>query len=190
MERDITLNESVDAEDVIYRIQDLSRVWVLGSVYEHDLSRVRIGATARVRLNAFPSTVIGGAVSFISYHVDRESRAANVRVEVDNDRLEAWEEEYPVRPGMFGTVEVTVSSREAAVVIPEAAVVHEEDGLRVFVAEGNNQFHGRLVQVSETVGGLVEVLTGVEAGEDVVISGTFLLKSVARGEELGGGHSH
>lgn len=190
VDRDITLNEFVDSEDVIYQVQDLKKAWVLVSVFEHDLSKVRLGATTRVRLNAFPDDVIEGTVAFIDFHVDRDSRAASVRIEVDNVRLAAWEEDYPVRPGMFGSADITISSRSVEVSIPEAAIVHEDGSLRVFVKEGHGEYHGRLVTVSAPVGGYVEVLSGIEAGEQVVVAGTFFLKSKARGEELGGGHSH
>lgn len=190
VERDITLNEFVDSEDVVYRIQDLSRVWILASVFEHDISKIRVGAPARIRLNAFPETIIEGGVSFIDFHVDRDSRAATVRIETDNVRLPSWAEDYPMRPGMFGSVDITTSSRPVGVAIKEAAVVHEDKTLRVFVDEGEGRYHGRLVQVSAPVGGFVEVLSGIEAGELVVVSGTFFLKSKARAEELGGGHSH
>jgi len=91
---------------------------------------------------------------------------------------------------MFGSIEVTTGAVDAAVVVPESALVHEDDGEFVFVEEEERHFELRLVVVGAMSGGRVEILDGVVAGERVASAGTFLLKSAARSGELGEGHEH
>lgn len=222
--RDVTENEFVGTDDKLFLVQDLSRVWVMASAYEKDLRHIARGQTAVVRLDAFPGVELRGEVTFIQYEVGRVSRAAEVRVELPNEPLPGWREQFPLRPGMFGKVEVVLSARQARVVIPEQAVVHEGERDFVFVRlpqtapaphedeeghgheeeghgheeEGHDEgsaaarvrFQRRAVELGVHSGDRVEVLRGLEPGDDVVTGGAFSLKSLARQGELGGGHSH
>lgn len=187
--RHVTLNEFVEPAATLFEIHDLSTVWVQGKVYEKDLRRVKTGQRALVRLNAFPGQVFEGKVSWIAFSIDPSTRAADVRVELPNGGPE-WSEPFPIRPGMFGKVDIVVSERDAAVTLPEAAIVHEGDEAFVFVREAPAKFRRQPVQVAEGSEGLVEITRGLEAGAEVAVENTFTLKSMARAEELGGGHSH
>ena len=220
--RDITVNEFVDTSSKLFLIQDLSRVWVVASVYERDVRRVERGQSAEVRLEAFPGVTLGGQVTFLDYRVDPTSRACKVRVELANEQIPGWNERFPLRPGMFGTVELVLVEHQAAVTVLERAIVHEGELTYVFVArdgqaepvegeaghddhEGRNEgeaghedhaagpkrrFVRRAVELGASGGDLVEVKSGLLAGDHVVVEGTFTLKSAARQGELGGGHSH
>jgi multidrug efflux pump subunit AcrA (membrane-fusion protein) len=151
---------------------------------------VRRGQTAFVRLDAFPDVVFEGRVSFVDFRVEPTSRSVGVRVELSNEQLASWPEDLPLRPGMFGRVELETSSREVAVVLPERALVHDDEGDYVFVQVEPFGFERRALTVREGAGGVVEVVRGLEPGEMVAVTGTFLLKSAERQGELGGGHSH
>ena len=245
--RDITENEYVETSSKLFLIQDLSRVWVVASVYERDLRRVQRGQKAEVRLEAFPGVTLTGEVTFLDYHVDPTSRACKVRVELPNTAIAGWNEKFPLRPGLFGAVELIIAEQQAAVTVPERAIVHEGERTYVFVAldgapaAGHNDHEGhdkaedshddheghdeaeaghddhegesessqddhaghddhdegpkqRFVRREVVIGArgadLVEVKSGLKAGDRVVIEGTFTLKSAARQGELGGGHSH
>jgi len=203
VERDVTENEFVDTDDKLFLVQDLREVWVVAAAYEADLRHLRRGQPAVVRLDAFPEVALRGEVTFIQYEVGRTSRAAEVRVELPNSGVPGWEEPFPLRPGMFGKVEVVLEEREAAVVIPEAAVVHEGERDFVFVRLGDHDDHDdhddagpparfarRAVELGVLSGDDVEVLSGLEPGDAVVTAGAFTLESLARQGELGGGHSH
>ncbi len=190
VDRDVTENEFVDPEMTLFNLQDLSEVWVLASVYEQDLVSARIGATATVHLDAFPGVELRGEVGFIDYHIEPATRAASIRIELANGPIDAWGEEWPIRPGMFGIAEITTGAHEAAVVIPESALVHEDVGEFVFVLDEPGVFERRAVQVGAAAHDNVEITAGLEPGETIAISGTFALKSAARAGELGGGHSH
>lgn len=188
--RHVTLSEHVDTEQTLFEIHDLSKVWVQANVYEKDLRSVRTGQTACVKLDAFPDVCMDAKVALVGFALDPSTRAATVRVELDDPRVPGWPEPYPVRPGMFGTAELTVGSRQALLTLPEAAVVHEGKEHYVFVRVDATTFRRQPVHVSEGAGGIVEVTEGLKAGDEVAVEGTFTLKSMARAEELGGGHSH
>tara|TARA_R110002072_G_scaffold145170_5_gene291461 strand:+ start:220 stop:1662 length:1443 start_codon:yes stop_codon:yes gene_type:complete len=131
--RDITENEYVETSSKLFLIQDLTRVWVMASVYERDLSKVERGQKALVRLTAFPGVTLEGKVTFLDYRLDPASRACQIRIELPNEGIPGWKEPFPLRPGLFGNVELVLAKRQAAVVIPERAIVHEGEASFVFV---------------------------------------------------------
>jgi len=182
--------EYVEAGAKLYILENLSSVWFVASVFEEQLQVVRKGQRAHVSLDAFPGVTLSAEVSFLDYHVDPTSRSVGVRVTLDNEQLKDWPEELPLRPGMFGRVELETATRQAAIVLPEQALVHEDAGDYVFVQVEPFAFERRDVEVNHVAGDMVEVTSGLEPGEKVAISGTFLLKSAERQAELGGGHSH
>ncbi len=188
--RHITTGEYVDSQTKLFTLEDLSRVWIVASAFEEQLQSVRTGQEARVHLDAFPGRVFEGVVTLVGHEVDPRSRALGVRVELENPTLAGWPEPYPLRPGMFGSVDLVVARERARVVLPEDAIVHEDDGDYVFVRVAPGRFERRAVELGPPSGEAVEVLAGVEPGDDVAVAGTFHLKSALREGELGGGHSH
>lgn len=188
--RHASIGEYVEAGAKLYILEDLSTVWFVASVFEEQLLSVRIGQSARVSFDAFPGTSLSAEVSFLDYHVDPTSRSVGLRITLDNEQLAEWPEDLPLRPGMFGRVELETASRQAAVVLPEKALLHEDAGDYVFVQVEPFAFERRDVKVKHVAGDMVEVTSGLKPGEMVAISGTFLLKSAERQAELGGGHSH
>lgn len=188
--RHISAGESVGVDTKLYVIEDLSRVWVIASAFEDQLRSIGVGQEASVRLDAFPEARLPGTVALLDYQLAQSSRTLGVRIELENDALPGWNEEFPVRPGMYGAVSLVTETHEAAVTIPESALVHEDDGDFVFVQLEATEFERVHVETGANDGQVVEILSGLEPGEEVVVEGTFLLKSAARAEELGGGHSH
>lgn len=190
VDRHVSAGEYVEAGSKLFVVEDLSNVWFVASAFEEQLRSLRSGQTAYVSLDAFPGTVLNGTVSFLDYHVDPTSRSVGVRITLDNRELEDWPEELPLRPGMFGRVDLETEARDVAVALPEKALVHHDEGDYVFVQVEPFGFERRDVGVRHAAGGMVEITYGLEAGERVAVSGTFLLKSAERQAELGGGHSH
>lgn len=187
--RHITLGEFVDSENKLFTLEDLSRVWVVASAFEEQVQSVRTGQAGRVRLDAFPGQTFEGQVTLVGYEVDPESRALGVRLELKNPTLPEWPEGYPLRPGMFGSVDLAIARTEARIVLPESAVVHEDEGDFVFVRTAPGTFERRRVELGPPSGDVVEIREGVEPGDDVAVAGTFQLKSAARKGELGEGDS-
>ncbi len=187
--RHISLNETVDTETVLFDIYDLDTVWVMASIYEKDLRRVRVGQKVEVYLDALGDTSIDGKVSLVGYLVSEKTRALDLRVVVENKRLPSWEEDYPLRPGMFGKVDVITSTNSVPVLLPETAIVHDGTENFVFIQEEPLHFMRKPVRYREGAHGMVAVLDGVKAGERVVVSGGFVLKSITK-EDLMGEHDH
>lgn len=188
VERSVTDAQYVDTETTLFTIQDLSTVWVMGAVYEQDLSKVRVDTPADVTLDAHPGASFPGRVEFIDTSISPTTRSAAVRIALENGPLESWPEKYPVRPGMYGVVELTIGEFEAAVVVPESALVHDESASDfVFVETGPGEFEQRSVRIGAQSLDRVEVLGGLEVGESVAATGTFILKSASRSDELGEG---
>ena len=188
--RHITVGEHVDPEAELFTIQDLSRVWIEASAFEDEIREIGTGQRAVVTLDAFPDRSFAGEVAVIGVEVNPQSRALMVRVELNNAEIGDWSERYPLRPGMFGRVELETDRRVAPIVLPESALVHGKAGEYVFVQVGDGAFEERPVRVGIQGESTVEILSGVGVGEEVAATQTFLLKSIARRGELGEGHEH
>ncbi len=188
--RDVTLDEFVGAETTLFEIDDPSVAWIIASVYEHDLRRVKRGQRVHVSVGALPGAVFEGTVGLIEYEISTSTRTARVRIEIPNHPVEQWPEPFPLRPGMFASVSIVTASGDVGIVVPEDAIVHEGPATFVFVQVDTGKFERREVTLGVSGGGDVEIVSGVKVGEGVATGGTFTLKSAARASELGGGHSH
>ncbi len=189
-ERHITRNEAITESRKLFEIHDLSKVWVLAAVYEKDFARVREGQDAYIRFDTFPGLVLKGRISLIDYRVNERTRAARVRIVLENKKLRPEGRDLPLRPGMFAAVEVVTSSRRVPFLLPERVIVHERGKNYLFVEEKEGVFEKRLVRIRKGAGGMVEIVHGIEKGERVAMTGLFELKSLSRKGELGEGHAH
>jgi cobalt-zinc-cadmium efflux system membrane fusion protein len=171
--RDAVQGQSVDAEHVIATIGDLDRVYFLARLFEKDLARAKVGASAEVRLNAYPAEVFEAKIETIGRQIDPASRTVTARILVRNHG-------DLVKVGLFGTARVVVGPAEAPakrVVVPLAAVTRIANKDVVFVRQPDGDFELHPVTVGRTAGGRVEVLGGLRAKEQVVVDGVFTLKS-------------
>jgi cobalt-zinc-cadmium efflux system membrane fusion protein len=176
--------ELVKPGEHLYEISDLSHVWAIGRVYEQDIAVIRLGAPALVTLTAYPGRHFRGKVDHVSATLDERTRTLAIRVELKNpQRL--------LKPGLFGEIHVSPSTAKtrAVMVVPAGAIqrLHGEDAVFVPVASEKPKMARYLVKhvrIGRRVGGLVEVLDGLKAGQRVVVSGTFTLKSELLKAEL------
>ncbi len=155
----------------LFRIADLSRVWILVDVFERDASLVHADQPVKVELPTQGKTFTA-TVSKTLPQFDNITRTLKLRLEADNP-------EFALKPDMFVDVELPLSLAEA-VVVPAEAVL--DAGLRqtVFVDRGNGYFEPRSVHLGSRVGDQVQVAQGLMPGERIVISGNFLLDSESR----------
>lgn len=173
LSRDAVQGQSVDAGHVIAVIGDLERVYFLGRLFEKDLARVKVGASVEVRLNAYPTDVLDGKLETIGRQLDPAARTVTARIVV-RDRGDL------VKVGLFGTARVVVGRAESPtkrVVVPLSAVTRVANKDVVFVRQPDGDFELHPVTVGRSAGGRVELLSGLRAGEQVVVIGTFSLKS-------------
>lgn len=183
VERHATIGEVVESKKSLFVIADLSTVWILLDIYERDIPRVNLEQTALIAAPGLEEPV-KGRVTYLGDIVDAETRTIKARVEVKNPELR-------LKPGMFVQVKLIESSESQAVLlVPEAAVQRMDSETVVFVQEKPLHFEKRNVLLGSRSGSRIVILRGLEAGEKVVIDGSFWLKSQLSKSKLGGGHSH
>jgi cobalt-zinc-cadmium efflux system membrane fusion protein len=164
--------KSLDNSPNLFTIADLSTVWVVCDVYEDMLSRVHVGDTAEITLNAYPDQKFPGKVVNISEVLDPATRSAKVRIELPNPQ-------GLMRAGMFVTATFKARQLIERVVIPATAVVHLHDKDWVFVPAGNNQFRRVALQLGpQTSDGFVQVASGLKP-QDKVATNALQLSSAA-----------
>jgi Cu(I)/Ag(I) efflux system membrane fusion protein len=160
------------AGEKLIDISDLSSVWVLADIYEYELPLVKVGDTAKIQLSYFPGRELTSKIDFISPTLSVETRTAQVRFNIPNTGGK-------LKPGMFTDVELKINlgSRLA---VPDEAVI--DTGLRkiVYVDKGDGYFEPRAVTPGLRADKLVEVLSGLKAGEKVAASANFLIDSEAK----------
>lgn len=166
--------QSLPSGGVLLEKADFSRVWVVGTVFESQLGRVREGMPAVVSSAVIPGLRLEGTVSYIYPTLNPQTRQGRLRVEVDNP-------DGRLKPGMFMRLEIEDVDATEALQVPREAVL--KTGLRqiAYISRGDGRFEPREVRVGrENERGMVEVLSGLAAGDAVVVSGQFLLDSESR----------
>jgi membrane fusion protein, copper/silver efflux system len=176
LEKMVVQGQQVMAGMRLYRVADLSTVWIEGEVFEQDLRYVQRGVEAHIEVSAYPDEHLMGEVSFVYPTVDQASRTNRVRVVVPNPGLR-------LKPGMFATVYIDVALDEALMVPTGAVLVTGERNL-VFVREADGTLTPREVVLGGRTAHQVEVLSGLEEGERIVVSANFLVDAES---QLGGG---
>lgn len=154
--------------EMLYQVADLSSVWVLADVFEQDIGLVKSGATAKVRINAYPEREFEGKVTYVYPTLAAETRTVQVRVELPNPG-------QLLKPGMFANVELAGITRSNAVTVPVSAVIDSGTRRIVLVQVKEGRFEPREVRLGMRSDDDVEVLDGVTAGEDVVVAANFLI---------------
>lgn len=154
--------------DMLYRIADLSTVWLIADVFEQDLALMKPGAAANITVQAYPDRRFEGRVAFVYPTVNRETRTAKVRIEVPNLEL-------LLKTDMYATVELAAPESASVVAVPDSAVLDTGAKQTVLVDRGEGRFEPRAVKLGARGGGYVAVLEGVREGEKVVTGANFLI---------------
>ncbi len=155
--------------ELLFRIADLSSVWLLAEVFEQDIGGVRPGQAVQVHINAYPDKLFSGKVGFIYPTLATETRTVKVRIELPNA-------EGVLKPGLYGSVMLaTQGDKDAHLAVPDSAVI--DSGMRqvVLLQRSAGQFEPRAVKLGLKADGYWEVLEGLEAGNEVVTRANFLI---------------
>ena len=167
----------VKAGEHQYEISDLSSVWVDVDIYEYELPWVHKGMAAEMELAYIPGKQYTGEVLFIYPFLDPKTRTARLRLSFPNP-------ENVLKPGMYANVTLQSELPEPRLVIPQEAVIDSGVRKRVFVSRGKGKFEAREVTLGvEGSDYLFEVVDGLEEGEEIVVSGQFMLDSESRLKE-------
>jgi Cu(I)/Ag(I) efflux system membrane fusion protein len=170
--KDVVEGMKLEAGAMPYEIVDLSVVWVLADVYEGELRFVKEGTPATLKLKAFPDRTFEGKVVFLDPLLDPQTRTVKVRITFPNPSGD-------LRPEMFGEVVLKTAAHEG-LIVPADAIVDSGTTKVVFVAQGEGKFQPRQIEVGQSDGTVVEVTSGLQAGEFVVTRANFLIDSESR----------
>ena len=181
LRRAVATGTAVDPSTEIVTIADLSRVWVIAEVPEANSAQIVAGSTATLEFPAAGRPAFEAEVEFVQPTLSERTRTLRVRFAVDNAN-------GALRPGLFGSAQFRVAPRKV-LTVPRDAVVDTGESQHVFVASGG-RYEPRTVELGTLLAGRAEVRAGLAAGEQVVVSGVFLIDSESRLRESGGtGHS-
>jgi len=175
VERNATIGATVGTDANLFKIIDISRVWIDANVFEKDLERVRRGQEVKVSVPAFPGSSFAGKVILISSVVDPETRTVKVRTEVPNP-------DSKLKPDMFANVEIITDMHRTAISIPQSALLNDGGQTVVFVAAGSD-YQKRTVTAGIQSNDRVEILDGLQAGDKVVVKGNYLLLQQSKPEQ-------
>jgi membrane fusion protein, heavy metal efflux system len=185
LERAAVKGQLAEPSRPLFRVGDLSTLWLTVQAFERDAVRIKVGATVRTTFAALPGRTFAGKVALVGKEVNSQSRTISVRVEVAN-------REDLLRPGMSATAWITPGQGSPTILaVPAAALQRVEDEWVVFIPQGQDRFAVRRVGRGRDLAGEVEILSGLKPAEIVVVEGAFLLKAEsdkARGE--GEEHKH
>jgi Cu(I)/Ag(I) efflux system membrane fusion protein/cobalt-zinc-cadmium efflux system membrane fusion protein len=161
----------------LFHIADLSKIWVEASVYESELSLVKVGQKAELELDHIMGQKLEGKVDFIYPYLDQKSRTNNVRLVFSNRDLF-------LKPDMYATVSIYSHVASDSLAIPSEAIIHSGKRKIVFATKGEGKFEPREVKIgAESEDGYIQIISGLFDNEEVVVSGQFLLDSESQTRE-------
>jgi cobalt-zinc-cadmium efflux system membrane fusion protein len=168
LEKNVTPGRTVEPDSVTFVIGDLSRVWMLASVRQEDLAKLRVGQSAYVTVGFSPR--IAGKITNLGQQFDPATRVMQVRIDIGNPN-------NTLRPEMLADAEIPIGKARPALVIGSDAVQQINGQDAVFIRTAPDRFTVRPVTVGETSGGKTTILEGIQAGDSIVVHGSFILKS-------------
>ena len=169
--------------EALYQVTDLSSVWAVADVFEQDISWVKPGAKAKVKINAYPDKTFEGTISYVYPTLKAETRTIPVRIDLPNPN-------NLLKPGMFAQLELPTAAKGAVVTIPNSAVIDSGTRQIVLVQAKEGRFEPRDVKLGARSDDRIEVLEGVREGEQVVVAANFLIESNLKAAVGGFGHTH
>jgi cobalt-zinc-cadmium efflux system membrane fusion protein len=174
IDRSVVMGQLADPSKTLFRIGDLSTLWLVAHVFERDAVRVHVERRAVASFAALPGKTTEAVVRSIGREVDAASRTIAIRLDVPNP-------DGVLRPGMSATASIPLGDVGGApiLVVPAAAVQRVGSSWAVFIPHGDGAFEARPIGRGRDLSGEVEVVSGLHDGDELVIDGAFLLKAEA-----------
>jgi cobalt-zinc-cadmium efflux system membrane fusion protein len=171
VESKVSRGQSVEPSHTLFRVADVTRVWIELAVFERELGHVRTGDPVEISPQTNQSVVLKGKVAHVGDVIDLETRSGDVRVVVENN-------DGSLRPGQSVVARIhTKTTPTAVVLLPRDAVTSVDGKPTVFVQHDDTSVEPRAVTTGGKDGARVEITTGIKSGEKVAVSGVFALKS-------------
>jgi len=171
MEKEAMRGMRFQSGEMLFKIIDLSQVWVVADVPEREIGRIAEGQPAKVSLPALPNERFEGTVLLIHPELDKATRTAKVRIGLPN--LDGR-----IKANLFAEVEIETGGNDGdSITVPQSAVIDSGERQVVIVEREEGLYEPRNVKLGQTGGGYTEILSGIDAGERIVVSGNFLIDS-------------
>jgi Cu(I)/Ag(I) efflux system membrane fusion protein len=172
MEKMVIEGQKIEAGITLYKIADLSEVWVLADVYQYELPWVKLDESAEIDLSYLPGRTYTGKITYIYPFLNEDTKTVKVRIEVPNPKGE-----IVLKPDMYATVNIESPLIVDAVAVPDQAIIRSGERNIVVVSLGGGYFDPRDVNLGVTADGYVQILGGIKEGEHIVTSSQFLIDS-------------
>jgi membrane fusion protein, copper/silver efflux system len=172
MAKNVNAGQYVTPDQNLLTLADLGSVWVLADLYENDLASVHVGQNAEVTITGEHSAALSGKVAFVYPTVANDTRTGKVRIELANA-------ESLLKPGMYAQVRFA-GDTPPVLTVPADAIMDGGKTKYAFVVHDRTHFEPRLITVGRTADEMVEVLSGLTEGEEIVTSANFLIDSESR----------
>ncbi len=182
IEMHMTQGELIGNEAHAFTIADLNKVWANFNIYQKDLGKIKVGQKASVSVGSMDIEETG-TISYVSPIVDEKTRTATARV-ILNNQTGKW------LPGMFITANVYVSEKKYPVVVEKTALQTLEEQMVVFIKDEDGGFKPQVVKTGNANDNNIEILSGLNAGDQYVSKNSFILKAEILKESFGGEHGH
>ncbi len=172
IEKNILKGKYVTPGENLYKIADISNIWVIADIYEYNLPFISIGQETSFELSYLPGEKFSGKITYIYPYLENETRTVKVRIELPN-------RDFKLKPDMFGNIIINVDIGKR-LTIPEDAVIDTGERKIVFIDRGDGLFEPKEVKLGLKTGDYYEVLDGLNEGEKVVTSANFLIDSESK----------
>ncbi len=182
IQNNAVLGSMIDQTTEILIIMDPTVLWIDADIYEKDIAKIKLKQKVELTVLAYPGERFEGRITYISDVLKEETRTITVRTEVQN-------KDFRLKPGMFASITIFLNHQNRVLVIPRDAVL-EDKGDKVVFIKRNDQFFLQVVTTGAEENGILEILNGVVEGDEVVIAGSYQLKSKLYEEILKAGHVH
>jgi membrane fusion protein, heavy metal efflux system len=181
-QRTVSLDRYVDSQTPLFEIVDTSSMWAEVALPEAELATVKAGTSVVVTMDGLSGREFRGIISHIAPVIDLQTRTAKARVKLVNPG-------GLLRANMYGQARISTGGSRTSSVVPRGAIQQVKSVKLVFVRLASNEFEARRVQVASNHGNsdLVEIVAGVEVGEEIVVAGSFLLKTETLKDSIGAG---
>jgi len=175
--KNITEGDYVKTGAGLFKIADLSSIWVEAHIFEYEQNLVYEGQTVKMALSYLPGKIYTGKIAYIFPYLQPKTRDVTIRISFDNKNGE-------LKPDMFAQIKINTGQDKKGLSIPAQAVIHSGDEQIVFVAKGRGKFSPRRITAGLSLDqDRIQVLSGLAEGENVVVSGQFLLDSESKLKE-------
>ncbi|MCA0447788.1 MAG: efflux RND transporter periplasmic adaptor subunit [Bacteroidetes bacterium] len=170
-EKMVVEGQAVEAGMTLFRITNLSTVWVLADVYQNDLSLVKVGSPATITLQGLSGSDFKGTVSFVNPELNSETRTVKIRIEVKNSS------DQKLKPGLFASVSISRPTGASVLSVSSQSLIHTGSATVAILSLDGGYFEPREVETGFISDGFTEILSGLHPGEKVVTSSQFLVDS-------------